>query len=79
MYRHKDHLNGTLVKAKEAEDVAHADDLLEQVRDLQGKALSVLSKAEKAKDWRAATGAIREARGCLELLAKLLGELNDQP
>jgi hypothetical protein len=79
LQRHKgEHLNGTLAKAKEVQEVAHADNLLDQVRDLQKKALSILSKAEAAKDYRAATGAIREARGCLELLAKLLGELNEE-
>jgi hypothetical protein len=79
VYRHKSHLSGTLIKAKEAEQVTQADNLLDQIRDLQKKALSILSKAEAAKDYRAATGAIREARGCLELLAKLLGELNERP
>jgi len=38
-----------------------------------------LSKAEQAGDLRTALGAIREARGNLELLAKLLGELAEQP
>lgn len=79
VYRHKGHLNGALTKAKEAEAVSHADNLLDQVKDLQAKALSILSQAEAKEDYRAATGAIREARGCLELLAKLLGELNDRP
>ncbi len=77
--RHKSHLNELLQKAKEANDVTQADNLLDQVRDLQNKALSILSKAEAEKDYRAATGAIREARGCVELLAKLLGQLNDRP
>jgi hypothetical protein len=77
LFRHKSHLNGTLLKSKEAEEIAHADNLLNQVRDLQSRALNILSKAEKTKDWRAATSAIREARGCLELLGKLAGELNE--
>jgi len=47
------------------------------VRDLQTRALNILSKTEEAEDWRAATGAIREARGCLELLGKLAGELQE--
>jgi hypothetical protein len=77
--RHKSHLNGLLLKAKNSQEVAQADNLLDDVKDLQNKALSILSKAEAEKDYRAATSAIREARGCLELLAKLLGELNDRP
>ena len=65
--------------AQAAEEVAQADDLLEQVRDLQSRALAILGKAESAGDLRTALGAIREARGNLELLARLLGELNEQP
>jgi hypothetical protein len=78
--RHKaKHLPAKLVMAQAAEEVARADDLLGQVRDLQRRALDVLDKAESAGDLRTALGAIREARGNLELLAKLLGELNEQP
>jgi hypothetical protein len=72
-----EHISETLIQAKEAKEVAQADNLLDQVRDLQKKALNILFKAEAAKDYRAATGAIREARGCLELLAKLLGEITE--
>ena len=78
--RHQEnHLPATLAKAREAEEVAHADNLLEQVRGLQGRALAILDKAEEAGELRTALGAIREARGNLDLLAKLLGELSDAP
>jgi hypothetical protein len=78
--RHKaNHLPAKLVMAQAAEEVAQADTLLEQVRDLQERALDILDKAEEAGELRTALGAIREARGNLELLAKLLGELSDQP
>jgi hypothetical protein len=78
--RHKaNHLATKLVMAAAAEEVAQADNLLDQVRDLQGRAYSILDKAEGAGDLRAALGAIREARGNLELLAKLLGELDERP
>lgn len=78
--RHRDeHLPVALTAAKGAEDAARADDLLAQVRQLQVRAHRILEKAEATGDLRAALGAIREARGNLELLAKLLGELNDQP
>jgi hypothetical protein len=78
--RHKaNHLPAKLVMAQAAEEVARADDLLQQVRDLQGRALAILGKAEAAGDLRTALGTIREARGNLELLAKLLGELDERP
>jgi len=77
VYRHKSHLNGTLLKAKEVKEIAQADNLMEQITNLQSRALNILSKTEEAEDWRAATGAIREARGCLELLCRLAGELKE--
>jgi hypothetical protein len=78
--RHRsNHLPEKLAKAREAEEVAQADDLLEQVRDLRVRALDILDKAEEAGELRIALSAIREARGNLELLAKLLGELDERP
>ena len=72
------HIAPSLALAQQAVTVAHADDLLSQVRDLQTRALSILKKAEETGDLRTALGAIREARGNLELLAKLLGEIQQQ-
>src|SRR5215216_1914980 len=51
VYRHKtEHLPAQLLRAREAEEVARADDLLEQVRHLQTHALDILERAEKAGD-----------------------------
>ena len=75
----RDHLPTALTMAKDAAEVAQADTLLEQVQSLQTKALHILQTAEEAGQLRAALAAIREARGCLELLAKLSGELDTQP
>jgi hypothetical protein len=78
--RHKGkHLPAKLVMAQAAEEVAQADTLLGQVRDLQSRTLAILEAAEETKQHRTALGAIREARSNLELLAKLLGELNERP
>jgi len=74
-----DHLPSSLVKAQEAAEAAQADALLAQVVDLRGKALSVLEQAESAGDLKTALTAIRETRGCVELLAKLAGQLKDSP
>ncbi len=76
--RHKaDHLPATLALAQGARDVAHADDLLEQVRELRSRALTILDSAEKGGDLKAALAAIRETRGCIELFARLTHELAD--
>jgi hypothetical protein len=78
--RHKaNHLPAKLVMAQAAEEVAQADDLLDQLRGLQARTLAILEAAETASEHRTALGAIREARSNLELLAKLLGELDDRP
>ena len=75
LYRHKEHLPNTLTKARKAEEISQADGLLEQVRSLQARALNILDVAEKTGDLKTVLGAIREARGNLELLGKLAGEL----
>jgi hypothetical protein len=76
--RHKaEHVHLALLQARDVAEVARGDDLLGQVRDLHARALAILGTAEGAGELRAALGAIREARGCIELLAKLLGELQD--
>jgi hypothetical protein len=75
LQRHKDHLPVALTQAHAAEAVAQGDDLLAQVRGLQAKAERILSQAEAEGKLTVALQAIREARGCVELLGKLMGEL----
>ncbi len=80
VYRHKtEHLPAHLLKAKEVEEAARADDLLDRVRNLQTHALDILERAEKTGDLRTALAAISQARGNLELLGKLAGELDERP
>lgn len=78
LVRHHDqHLPSSLVLAKQAEEASRADGLLLQLLDLRNRALAILDKAEMAGDLRTALAAIRETKGCLELLGKVSGELND--
>ena len=80
VYRHKtEHLPTHLLKARKVEEVAQADDLLNQVRSLQTHVLDILERAEQAGDLRTALAAISQARGNLELLGKLAGELDERP
>ncbi len=76
---HDDHLPAALVRAQEATEAAQADNLLVQVTDLRDRAIGILDTAVATDDLRVALGAIREARGCLELLGKLAGQLQDGP
>jgi transposase-like protein len=73
------HLPKTMLNAEKAQEAARADDLLAQVRELQAKTLSTLLAAERDGDRQTVLRAVREARGNLELLARLLGELDERP
>ncbi len=77
LQRHRlGHIPGHVAQAHEAEAVAGADDLLDQVRSLQRKALALLAKAERQGDFRTALAGVKEARSCLELLLEVEGELD---
>ena len=79
LQRHKrDHIPLTLRKAHDAEEVAHAGTLLDQIRELQSRAMRILDTAEEAGDLRTALAAIGQARGVLELQAKMTGETDDR-
>lgn len=78
--RHKErHLPEALAKAKDIKEVANADTLLEDVQALRKRALGILETAEEAGDLKTALLGIREARSCMELLAKVEGQLKDTP
>jgi len=78
--RHKDeHLPEKLAQAHQAAEVAESDSLLAQVKALQVKAGQLLEMAEQQGDVKTALAGIRESRACVELLAKLLGELDERP
>ena len=62
-----------------AAETARADDLLDQVKALRNKSLSLMLAAEKSGDLRTALAGIREARACLELLAELSQAIDRRP
>ncbi len=72
------HLPVILAQAQAAAEVARADTLLDQLRDLQRRTLAALEKAERDGDLRITAMLLREARGCLTLLARLTGELDSK-
>src|SRR6202022_4198460 len=73
--RHKGHLPGTIVRAQQVAVVCEATSLLARVESLMQESEKIAAAAKLEKNWPAATSALREARGCLELLGKLRGEL----
>ena len=68
-HRKNGHVIESMVKASEAADAARGDDLLTRVRDLEGRALRILDRAEREGKLRTALYAIREARTTIQLLA----------
>lgn len=71
--RHRqNHLPAALVVAHEADAVSMAGDLLAEVQRIHTSTLEVLRKAEAAADHRTTLLAVRECRGNIELLARLV-------
>ncbi len=75
VYRHKQHLDQKLLVAEHVKEVTEASSLLERVEALMQDCAGIAEAAKAEKAWPAATGALREVRSCLELLARLSGEL----
>ena len=75
LQRHKaEHIPVALAKAREVGEVALADSLLDQMRDLQRHSLRIAEAAEHAGDLRTALAAIGQSREILGLLAKVAPE-----
>ena len=75
----KEHLPAVLAKGREAEKVAHADDLIEKIKDLQERTTRLLDKSERHGKWHSAFVGVGQYRQNLELLARLVGELQETP
>ena len=79
LQRHKrDHIPLSLRKAQDAEEIAQADTLLDQIQELRIRAMGILEQAERAGDLRTALAAIGQAKGVLELQARVTGETATQ-
>ena len=77
LHRHKvAHLPKALARAQEAQEIVRADSLLEEVGALLARTDTIYTESVAAGDMRLALSAIREKRGCLELLGKVTGELD---
>ena len=76
---HDDHLPAVLAKAREAEDVAHAIDVVTQLKAINAAALAVLADARTRGDGELALKAIDRVQRQVELQAKLVGELDERP
>jgi hypothetical protein len=75
--RHKPYVSQIMAKAAEAREMAHANNLVEQLRQLTADATRIAPKAEKAKQYNAAMAGVREMARIVELVAKLTGQLDE--
>lgn len=76
LHRHKaEHLPVSLLKAAEAKEIQAGGTLMEQLIALHRSTLEILETAKAAGSLETALKAISQARGNLELLAKLEGAL----
>jgi hypothetical protein len=73
--RHKKHLPKQLASDPSAEIACEPSTLLERIERLMKESETIAEAAKREKDWAAATSALREARTCIELLARIRGEL----
>ena len=86
--RHRAHLAIPLAKARqvqavrvaeEARDVAHALDVVRQLRDINAAALDVLRGARASGEGELVLKAVDRVQRQIELQAKLLGDLDERP
>jgi hypothetical protein len=73
--RHSKHLPAIVAKSNEATLLAHSDDLVGQIANLEEDAKNVQQKAGESGDHRVVLAAIRERTRLLELRAKIVGEI----
>lgn len=79
--RHKSHISEQLSKnfaLREFQGLQHGQSVLQQIESLQEKALDLLTQAENAGDIKTAIQAVRETRGCIELIAKAIGQFTPE-
>ncbi|MFC2094973.1 hypothetical protein ACFLSW_00840 [Candidatus Bipolaricaulota bacterium] len=78
--RHADnHIAKDLAAAHKAQESTRVDSLMDRVEKLLDESQELLEHGKHKKNAGAWAAGIREARMCLELLAKVRGELNAQP
>jgi len=65
----------TLLKAQEAQEIAQADSLVDELRGLASKARTLTAQAEESGDIRTALMGLREIGRILELRARMAGEI----
>jgi hypothetical protein len=78
LLRHREeHLPASVQKAREAEDVAHAIDIVKQLKAINQVSVAILHEARQAADPHTALKAIDRIQRQIELQGRLLGQLGE--
>ena len=77
--RHLKHVSTALTQARKLREVEDGKSILIQLRELILEVEQVITRADRAGDYRAALVALREKTRLVELEARLTGELNEKP
>lgn len=75
----REHIPEVLVKGREAEEVADADDLLRELRSEKSDIQRLKGLAESGQDYRTALLAVDKALKALELQARVAQLIDDSP
>jgi hypothetical protein len=78
LWRHKEkHISDLLSKSNDLK-AELGNQTLAEIRSLKTRAMEILIQAQEAGDLKTALLGIREARGCLELVFKAEGRIQEQ-
>jgi hypothetical protein len=79
LFRHRTHIESTLVEARASTEEADGDNLARKLTELSERARRLADAAEKGGDLRTALAGVRELARLLEIEGRVAGQLRDQP
>jgi hypothetical protein len=78
LYKHRqNHLLPLMAAHEAAEELAHAESLWDELRRLKRHGWRFLERSERKNDSPSIAAAMREVRSCIELCAKLEGQIQE--
>jgi hypothetical protein len=73
----KTHVMPMMALATQADEAANADALLTRLQRLEKRMWNILDRSEKDREFSLTVQAAREIRSCIELLAKVGGQIQE--
>lgn len=69
------HIAVALIATQKGRELLDSENLVDEIQSLHVRSLDALEKAENSNDPRAVSGALREVRADIELVAKMTGKI----